>query len=154
MPFYGRDEWSWVPPWVREFNDTRPGSREWAQAHLDPRNFYSHNILFNLSRPDKSVMLLAPLAKSAGGYGACGEAVFNSTKDADYQAILRSIEAGKVELNRITRFNMPNFVPAEEYIREMKRYGILPVEHDAATPVDVYALERKYWQALRAKPVH
>jgi len=44
-------------------------------------------------RPEKSVILLAPLAKEAGGYGKCiikdtGRAVFESTDDAGHRAIL------------------------------------------------------------------
>ena len=157
MPFYVdddyKDEWSWVPPWVREDNDLRPGSLEWAKAHLDPRNIYSHNILYNLSRPDKSVMLLAPLAKAAGGYGSCGKGVFRNTKDPDYAIILKSIADAKTELQRLTRFNMPNFRPPPEYIREMKRYGVLGEDHNLEDPIDVYETDRKYWDACYPKPV-
>ncbi|MHC4758889.1 MAG: hypothetical protein ACYTE8_09540, partial [Planctomycetota bacterium] len=156
MPFYDDDdyidEWSWVPPWVREDNEYRPGSQEWAKAHLDPRNLYSHNILYNLSRPDKSVLLLAPLSKSAGGYGACGEDVFRDTEDTDYAVILKSIEAAKAEVQRLTRFHMPNFRPPAAYIREMKRYGILPEEHDVNDPIDVYETDYKYWESFYPKP--
>jgi Tol biopolymer transport system component len=156
MPFYADDdyidEWSWVPPWVREDNDLRPGSLEWAKAHLDPRNLYSHSILYNLSRPEKSVLLLAPLAKSAGGYGACSEAVFKDTKDLDHAIILKSIEEAKAEVERLTRFHMPNFQPPEAYIREMKRYGVLPENHDVNNPIDVYETDHKYWESLYPKP--
>ncbi|MHC4434633.1 MAG: HzsA-related protein, partial [Planctomycetota bacterium] len=64
MPFYGEEETSWAPPWIRTDNDLRVGSLEWARRYLDPRNLYSHLMLFNLSRPRKSVILLAPLGRS------------------------------------------------------------------------------------------
>ena len=157
MPFYPDDdyidEWSWVPPWVREDNDLRPGSLEWAKVHLDKRNLYSHSILYNLSRPEKSVLLLAPLAKSAGGYQACGEAVFKDTADSDYVIILNSIEDSKAELEQLTRFHMPNFHPPEAYIREMKRYGVLPESHELDEPIDVYETDMKYWESLYPEPV-
>ena len=44
---------------------------------------------------------------------------------------------------------MPGFRPRPEYIREMKRFGILPVSFDAAKdPFDPYATDRKYWESL------
>jgi hypothetical protein len=30
----------------------------------------------------------------------------------------------------------------------MKRFGILPADHNPAKPVDYYALERRYWESL------
>jgi hypothetical protein len=98
-------------------------------------------------------MLLAPLAKAAGGYGSCGKGVFRNTKDPDYTIILKSIADAKAELQRLTRFNMPNFRPPPEYIREMKRYGILAEDHDLEDPIDVYETDRKYWDACYPKPV-
>jgi hypothetical protein len=114
---------------------------------------YSHSILYNLSRPEKSVLLLAPLAKSAGGYQACGEAVFKDTADSDYVTMLKSIEDAKAELERLTRFHMPNFRPPEAYIREMKRYGVLPESHELDEPINVYETDLKYWESLYPKPV-
>jgi hypothetical protein len=42
----------------------------WQPSLDDPRLLTSRHIVFNLSRPEKSIMLLAPLAKEAGD-GAC-----------------------------------------------------------------------------------
>jgi hypothetical protein len=151
MPFYGLDEYTWVPPWLREDNHPRPGTRDWAREHLDPRNFFSHNLLYNLSRPDKSVLLLAPLAESAGGYEICSDVVFKDIMDPDYATILKSIRDAKEELQRIRRFNMAGFRPPEAYIREMKRYGVLPENHDPDDPIDVYEIDRKYWESFYPK---
>lgn len=118
-------------------------------------------LAFNLSRPEQSLVLLAPLAKSAGGYGICvaaaaeDKAVFASTQDPDYVKILGTIVAAGDHLNRQKRFDMPGFKPSAGYVREMQRYGILPRELDLATePVDVYATDRAYWQSLWWRPEH
>ena len=34
----------------------------------------------------------------------------------------------------------------------MKRYGILPADLPDETEIDVYAVDRKYWQSLWYKP--
>jgi hypothetical protein len=42
---------------------------------------------------------------------------------------------------------MPGFVPNEHYVREMKRYGVLPASLDPnARPIDVYATDEAYWR--------
>ena len=52
-----------------------------------PRDFY-----VRIEKPELNKFLLAPLAKAAGGTGKCGPAVFASTDDPDYQAILKTFE--------------------------------------------------------------
>jgi hypothetical protein len=43
--------------------------------------------------------------------------------------------------------------PSPLYIREMKRYGILPAEFDPAKdPFDVYALDQAYWRSFWYQP--
>jgi hypothetical protein len=139
----------WEPPWVKPYGDgsLRPGSLAWMKQFADPRLQFSNHLLYNLSRPEKSLQLLAPLAKSAGGYGLCGD-IFGSTADADYQQLLAGIQEAKAHLESITRFTMPHFRPEPEYIREMQRYGILPASHQATDPIDVYETDRRYWQSF------
>jgi hypothetical protein len=43
---------------------------------------------------------------------------------------------------------MPLFRPEPEYIREMKHYGILDAAWHEGDPMDVYELDRKYWESL------
>jgi hypothetical protein len=136
----------------------------WMPSLGDPRIRFSRHIAFNLSRPEKSLMLLAPLAKAAGGWATAPPpaelksakicpAVFADTKDPDYQTLLAGISAGKTLLDGMTRFNMPNFIPRPAYLREMQRYGILPPDFDPAKQkVDVYDLDRRYWESLWHKP--
>ncbi len=43
--------------------------------------------------------------------------------------------------------------PSPLYVREMKRYGILPPEVDpATTPIDVYATDEAYWRSFWYRP--
>ncbi|MCP5109938.1 MAG: hypothetical protein GY953_03790 [bacterium] len=101
-------------------------------------------------------MLLAPLGKKPGGYGLCasaeGRAVFADTSDPDYQKILLAIADAKKWLDEAKRFDMPGFRPRQDWVREMKRYGILPAGDDGTERLDVYAVERKYWESLWYRP--
>jgi hypothetical protein len=127
----------------------------WRPDPDDPRLRMTRHLVFNLSRPEKSLMLLAPLAKEAGGYGFCkvnSAPVFADTQDPDYQKILALCVAGKRNLEKIKRFDMPGFVPPAGYISEMKRYGILPKDIVVDAAIDVYATDRVYWRSLWYKP--
>jgi len=124
----------------------------WVIPDNDPRHKRSRHILFNLSRPEQSLLLLAPLAKEAGGFGWCGKPVFSSKDDPDYKTLLAMVEAGKTNLEEIKRFDMPGFKPRPGWIREMKRYGVLDKnysrEEDTEGKLDFREIERKYWESL------
>ena len=125
----------------------------WMPDMSDARLKRSRHALFNLTRPEKSYFLRAPLSVAAGGFGRCTSAqhraVFESTDDPDYRCLLAMIEAGRETLNRIKRFDMIGFRPREEYLRELKRYGILPATFDLAKdPVDPYRVDRQYWDSF------
>ncbi|MDR3196924.1 MAG: hypothetical protein LBU34_03555 [Planctomycetaceae bacterium] len=113
----------------------------------DSRRKYSRHLFFDLTKPEKSALLLAPLSKEEGGYGLCGEFVLKKD-DESYKTILTGIERAKLQLDTIKRFDMPDFQPRPEYIREMKRFGILSKDFDDKTPVDYYDLDQKYWRSL------
>jgi len=133
----------------------------WKPEMDDPRLKHNRHIVFNLTRPEKSLVLLAPLARAAGGYGLCRAAgapagrgaVLAGKDDSDYRLILAMCEAGKRRLDAIKRFDMPGFRPRPEWIREMKRYGILPANLPADAPLDVYEIERRYWKSLWYQPL-
>jgi mono/diheme cytochrome c family protein len=114
----------------------------------DVRRKYSRQLLYDLSEPELSVLLLAPLAKSEGGYESCGSAILKNKKDPRYKTILAGIERTKNQLDSIKRFDMSGFVPRPQYIRELKKYGIIPSEQDVSQEIDMYAAEQKYWQSL------
>ncbi len=124
----------------------------WRPDWNDPRLPRARHAIFNLSRPAKSLALLAPLAKSAGGYEACGQAVFASADDPDYRKILAMIEAGQQRLDKIKRFDMPGFNPDPAYIREMQRYGVLPAILPPNAPIDPYRIDQAYWRSLWWRP--
>lgn len=128
----------------------------WQPQMGDPRLNTSRHIVFNLTRPQNSILLLAPLAQSAGGWGLCRDLersepaqVFATTDDADYRTLLAMCVAGQEHLQRVKRFDMPGFTPRKDWVREMQRYGILdacdPLEREC---LDVYAVEQRYWQSL------
>jgi len=143
----------WEPPWLRPLppGSPRPGSVEWMRDHADPRLQFSRHILYNLTRPDQSVLILAPLAKTAGGHATCGD-IFATTTDPDYQALLRGIEEAANYLRAITRFDMPGFRPPPEYLRELRRYGIVPAASASGEPFNVYELDRRYWASFWHQP--
>ncbi len=140
------------------------GDRHLAAAishHARQPRFDSHAI-YNLTRPEYSMVLLAPLAVSAGGYGLCraegqpagSGKVIESRDDPAYRTLRAMVEAGRDKLNDVTRFDMPDFKPRPAYLREMKRYGVLPEHFDVfnAPPVNVYELDRAYWKKLWWSP--
>ncbi|RME91842.1 MAG: hypothetical protein D6766_11120, partial [Verrucomicrobia bacterium] len=124
----------------------------WRFSLEDPRLRFSRHILFNLSRPEFSLLLLAPLSREAGGLASCaGAPVFASKDDPDYRTLGAMVEAGRQALARMKRFDMPGFRPRPEYLREMQRYGVLPPGADPAL-IDPYELDRAYWKSLWYEP--
>jgi hypothetical protein len=152
--------------------DDDVAARRCASCHAakDPRRpaqFRTHrDLLANLTRPEKSLLLLAPLAKAAGGLGLCAvqsktvkaqagavdSGVFLDTRDADYQRLLARVVKAKGQLDLVKRFDMPGFRPNEHYVREMKRFGILPETVGPGDPVDPYATDLAYWDSFWYRP--
>ncbi|MBI5397569.1 MAG: hypothetical protein HZA91_19910, partial [Verrucomicrobia bacterium] len=129
----------------------------WKEPQMMVRLRLSRHLLYNLSRPQDSLLLLAPLAKEAGGYATTQPKTcpptFRDTQDADYQKLLAAIRKVSDELNRIKRFDMAGFRPRPEYLREMKRFGILPATFDDRhDPADPYLIDAKYWQSFSYQP--
>ena len=108
--------------------------------------------LCNLTRPDKSLLLQAPLAKDSGGLGWCKGRVFADKTDPDYQSILTAIETAGAKLAKEKRFDMPGFRPNDYYLFYMRRYGVLPNDFTRTATVDPYETDRKYWQIFEWKP--
>lgn len=132
----------------------------WQPSLDDPRLNTSRHIVFNLSRPEKSLMLLAPLAETAGGWGLCRDPqtrepvhVFSDTSDPGYQKLLALCVAGQRFLEQDKRFDMAGFQPRPDWVREMKRYGVLSGHRKPSEPIDVYAVERDYWKSLWYAPL-
>jgi len=125
----------------------------------DPRSHW----LYNLDTPTKSVILLAPLAKEAGGWGLCQEKatakgrstppIFSSAQDVDYQRILGNVTQLHQQLQSNQRYDMPGFVPHPAYLGEMKRYGVLPEGYEwKGPPEEMWRIDEAYWQSLWYQP--
>jgi hypothetical protein len=137
-----------------------------------PLSRFSRHRVYNLTNPDKSLVLIAPLSKVAGGYASAhpepklirenlAEApkaikhpvIFSHVTDPDYIKILAHIRAAKAKLDEIKRFDMPGFKPNSHYIREMKRYKVLDDAFDLTKQkINVYEMDMKYWRSMWHKP--
>jgi len=67
-----------------------------------------------------SRLLSAPLARQAGGWGRCGENVFASDQDADYQALLRTLTALRDALRQRPRQDLRSILGTPAEMQEVK----------------------------------
>ena len=107
------------PAWYTPGNITIT-SKLWTDrgimAHGFPGRYPMSGLLgpefrINLTNPDHSSLLSAPLAKKAGGMGLCKSAdgkpyIFKDKTDPDYQAILKAIGVGAKEIKDHPRQDM------------------------------------------------
>ena len=82
----------------------------------DPRRRFSRHLLYDLTRPEKSPLLLAALAKEAGGLAPCRAdkqnadpvaAIFKDTADPDYVTIHAAITDAKKKLDESNASTCP-----------------------------------------------
>ncbi|MBI5388014.1 MAG: discoidin domain-containing protein [Verrucomicrobia bacterium] len=119
VPYYGTSETAY--PEKRGCRQLLPddldktladvGQRRCAGCHDGgkfPRQFWTRIV-----NPHRNNFLLAPLAKEAGGSGACGKPVFQDATDPDYQAILKTFEPITAMLRVRPRLDMPGGKPAD-----------------------------------------
>ena len=146
------------------FHQGWPWWRGSEQRQLPPGKVFDRLLthrVYNLKQPDKSRILTAPLARAAGGRGMAkydrkthkhvGEVhqVFKSTDDPDYQILLKMLQSAQAYLQKDKRWHEPGFQPNKDYIREMKRYGIIPESFDPATEkLDPYKTDKTYWESF------
>lgn len=113
---------------------------------------YSAHILLNASRPEKSPLLLGPLPKAAGGWGTCSYQ-FSGADDLDYMTLLKTMRKCKGRLDEVPRYGMPGFKPNRQYVREMKRFGVLSPRFDLnRDPIDVFKTDQRYWELFWYRP--
>ncbi len=81
-------------------------SRRCASCHEQgiPRKFYTR-----VMNPQHNNFLLAPLSEAAGGTGKCGQPVFKSKDDPDYQKILETFRPIHELLKERPRADMEDF---------------------------------------------
>ena len=152
-------------------HQTRPARGHWLEGEIQ---YDGHR--FNVTDPEKSLLLLAPLAESAGGLGLCRKGgedaplftwkgvsltdldqvpddapeppVFRNTDDPDYPALLGLAEAVQARYGQ-PRWFQSGHRPAHWYVREMKRFGALPEDFNPAEDsLDGYEVDRRYFNTL------
>jgi hypothetical protein len=107
---------------------------------------FSGHVLLNLSRPELSPLLLGPLPKAAGGWGTC-PSQFSGKDDVAYRILLSAISREKKRLAHVPRFGTPEFKPNKQYVREMKRFGVLSPEFNLSRDaIDVFETDQRYWK--------
>ena len=135
--------------------------RAFPRSKDDPRTHW----FYNLDHPSRSVVLLAPLSKAAGGWDLCskkkdangkivktGPPIFKDAGDKDYAKILAQVKTLQERLQNNKRYDMPGFEPHPAYIREMKAWGILPPVYKWGGYDDMFKTDRAYWKSLHYKP--
>jgi len=151
---------AWVPLPIEQMrrrcgpchNRPRPEHRSPAESLIFGwASAANPGMLCNLSRPELSALVRAPLSRDVGGTGACREAVLSGVQDPLYRGILDAIRSAGAWLEREKRFDMPGFRPNQHYVREMQRFGILPKDLAPLARVDPYATDRKYWDSFAVK---
>lgn len=118
------------------------------------KDFYrfSQHVLVNMSRPEYSPILLGPLPKTSGGWGTCRHQ-FTGKNDPDYRSLLETIQNSKNQLGQVPTFGMPNFKPNPQYIREMKKFGVLERKFDLnRDPIDIFETDQLYWKLFWYQP--
>ena len=124
VPYYGTSETAY--PELIGCRQIYPGqldqvlqevaARRCASCHAEgkvPRRVWTR-----ITEPHLNAFLLAPLAKDAGGTEKCGQPVFRTTADADYQAILATFEPIERMLKARPRMDMPGAKPAADVCRD------------------------------------
>ncbi|UCD48551.1 MAG: hypothetical protein JSW27_13570 [Phycisphaerales bacterium] len=113
---------------------------------------FSPHVLLNMSQPELSPLLLGPLPEAAGGWGTCPYK-FQGTEDPDYCALLALMHERKQQYDQVPRFGTAGFKPNAQYVREMKRFGVLPASFDLARDeIDVFETDQRYWELFWYQP--
>ena len=111
---------------------------------------------FNVSDPSRSLLLLAPLAKQAGGLEICqagmdggpSTPIFSSRKDGDFLALRGLVDQVVAEFGQ-PRWFQEGFRYQDFYIREMRRFGALAPDEDPYQ-LDPWTIDRRYFEQVYA----
>jgi hypothetical protein len=133
--------------------ETREGKVKAWEGWSFPRHRHQWGgTVTNISNPERSFLLRAPLAKEAGGLGICSKIVFENKEDPLYQEILRSLQQTRQRLEAGKRFDMPGFRPNNDYIREMQKYGFVKKDLTPDETFDYYRTEKEYFDSWYYEP--
>ena len=60
---------------------------------------------------------------------------------------------GKRQMEKVARFGTPAFKPNRQYVREMKRFGVLKSESNLDNDaVDIFETDQQYWKLFWYTP--
>jgi len=118
VPYYGATEPAY--PELRGCRRIYPADLDKTLANVAARRCagchrngqFPREVWIRITNPQRNRFLLAPLARSAGGAETCGQAVFASADDPDYQAILKTFEPITAMLKERPRDDMPGAKPS------------------------------------------
>lgn len=108
-----------------------------------------HDLQFNFDNPERSIFVLTPLAKSAGGRAEKNvhPVVFKDKKDGDYQLIMSFLNKCKEWLSQNRPFyDKPNFRPNKGYTMVLQKCGIIKKNLKDKTPIPAFESDEKYFQ--------
>lgn len=132
----------------------------------------------NVSNPEQSLLLRAPLAREAGGLEICRDRkakdrtaakqegnwqdldadpparVFESKEDPVYQEMLASITAYAEKNLSLNRMEKPNPTPHHDWVREMRRNGVLDedVNPDGKDLSFYFGIDEAYYRSFWHAP--
>jgi hypothetical protein len=133
--------------------ETREGKlKAWEGWYFQRHHLTWAGSICNVSNPERSFLLRAPLAKEAGGLGICTKIVFENKDDPLYQEILQSLQRTHQQLEAGKRFDMPGFRPNSDYIREMQKYGFVKKDLAPDETFDYYKAEKDYFDSWYYDP--
>jgi hypothetical protein len=107
-----------VPPNLPEEGFSRFGKHEGRDFHWSTKDRYDtgNALLINLTHPEQSRLLRAPLAKESGGLGLHKENSFKTAGDPAYQAALKVLQGWAAQLRQHPRDDMPGATPCPQYM--------------------------------------
>lgn len=116
------------------------------KCHVNQSSYLHSEGIYNLSRPETSLALLAPLAEEAGGWGVCrdksGKPVFTTREDPLYRQIAECLQWASEQ-------RVATNVPQECYFHELRIYGVLPSSFDPRSDsFDVHELDERYFRSF------
>ena len=69
------------------------------------------------------------------------------------QALLAAMHNGKRQMDQVPRFGTPAFKPNRQYVREMKRFGVLKQDFNLdREPINIFETDQRYWKLFWYEP--